>query len=323
MNNAVDYIKENVDFEMVLNHYNAKHMQQNASQIRCCCPIHNGHNQTAFVYNIHRKLWFCHTGCKTGGDVFDFVMKMESVEFAQSVNKIASIFNIDISAMEVKARAESTMKDIKNWLNAMRRMLEVEELHEYDIKQLGELYTINSYRNYTQETLEHFNVSYSQIYSRIVIPIMFKQMLIGVTMRRTKQEEAKWKHYPKHIQTSNILFNYDNIDTSKPLILVEGAFDVFNLWQYGFTNVVAIMGSHMSKQQEALILKASYNLLLAFDMDKAGKACTNNVIERLQNKCQIRIANIPNTKDIGELTQDETNNAINNYLTLRKWRALC
>jgi DNA primase len=57
------------------------------------------------------------------------------------------------------------------------------------------------------------------------------------------------------------------------LIVVEGFFDAMRVWQAGFPNVVALMGSSLSEEQEGLLVDAvgpHGKIALMFDEDEAG-----------------------------------------------------
>ena len=54
---AVSVIKQNIDVEKILRHYNVD-FKYFGDYIRCACPIHNGDNPTAFVIN-EDFLWSC------------------------------------------------------------------------------------------------------------------------------------------------------------------------------------------------------------------------------------------------------------------------
>lgn len=65
-----------------------------------CCPErpgspHSGSRGSApgadFAINRETSLWHCHA-CGTGGDEFDFVMKMEGCEFARALELLASVY---------------------------------------------------------------------------------------------------------------------------------------------------------------------------------------------------------------------------------------
>lgn len=71
------------------------------------------------------------------------------------------------------------------------------------------------------------------------------------------EEESKYI-FPPNFKKSCVIFNLNRVrdnDKERESILVEGFFDVFNLWQVGFKNVVALMGTTLTKKQEELILR--------------------------------------------------------------------
>ena len=75
------------------------------------------------------------------------------------------------------------------------------------------------------------------------------------------------------------------------MILVEGFFDCFKLWQAGFANVAALMGSSMSPEQEELIVKSvvqNGRVVLMFDGDEAGQNCTEQVVSGLVNRVFVK-----------------------------------
>lgn len=320
MNNAVEYLKANADVYMLLQYYNTQSISRSGRDIRCCCPIHRGNNSTAFVFNTSRNLWFCHTGCQEGGDIYDLVMKMESVSFEESVQRVATILNIDISEMEITLRADSLVRETKQWIETMKMLFCKEKVKSFDISILGKLYTLNSYRHFDKETLGYFDIKYCELNKRIVVPIYANDILIGVTMRRTTNHPAKWLHQPSGLVTGNHLYNLNNIKKGEEIILVEGVWDALSYWQTGYENVVASFGCHLSEEQERLILRNTYDLIVSYDSDIAGICGTNNIIERMKHKINIKIASIPQGKDAGELNNKEIINAIQNSKSIKEWR---
>ena len=81
----------------------------------------------------------------------------------------------------------------------------------------------------------------------------------------------------------SLLYNYDNARKSildkDEIIIVEGFMDVIRLYTIGIENVVASMGTAITKEQVKLLKKLSSNIILMFDGDKAGKKATNSFIE--------------------------------------------
>lgn len=102
---------------------------------------------------------------------------------------------------------------------------------------------------------------------------------------------------PEHVQKSGVLFGSHMINGSASTVVAEGPLDCIWLWQCGF-NAVALLGSHLSNQQRAM-LEDYQELYLCFDNDAAGQQATETVASRVRT--HIRICHIPKRyKDIQE-----------------------
>lgn len=94
----------------------------------------------------------------------------------------------------------------------------------------------------------------------------------------------------------------------KGLILVEGFFGCMKVWQAGFKNVVALMGSSLSEEQENLIVDAvgsQGKVVLLFDGDKAGQECKDAVLTRLVTQVYVKVVNLPEGKQPDNLSNEE------------------
>ncbi|MDD3414850.1 MAG: CHC2 zinc finger domain-containing protein [Lachnospiraceae bacterium] len=331
MQNAVDFILQNVKFNDLLDYYNINY-NMHGDMIRACCPIHNGTNPTAFVADINKGLYYCHTGCKQGGNIIGFVEKIENIKFRNAIDKISEIMNIDISNMEI-LNTQKSVDDTKKWIDMMKTKVYKKESEEFDISLFGNLYQINSYRNYSKQTLDKFGVKYCEhatfktngkeifVDNRIIVPIYYNDLLVGATMRSTKKSQIKWLHQPNGIITGNYLYNIDNMQNTliDGIMLVEGCGDVWNAWQCGYDNAVSSFGSNLTTTQENILTTKTYYVILAYDCDYAGIYANIKAYKMLKDKMKINVANIPLFKDIGCLTQKEFNDVIGNLLSFNEW----
>ena len=96
------------------------------------------------------------------------------------------------------------------------------------------------------------------------------------------------------------------------LIVVEGFFDCMRLHQAGIPNVVALMGSSMSDEQEALIVETvgpEGKVALMFDEDEAGWKGREDAFSRLSSRVYVKMIGLgeegrqPDSLDNEELTQ--------------------
>ncbi len=274
---------------------------------RCKCPLHGGDNPTAFFWSYQNGLWYCFTGCHTGGDVFDFIRLSNGIpedQFPTIIETTASILGINIEGLEIRERTREAVMSVQEWINYIQsRNNQPEANRSYDLHQLGELYKMNSYRNFTPETISYFGGCYSQTHNRIVTPIYNESgQTIGASLRRLNHtDSAKWLHVPKTIRTGDVLYNLNNCLDESKVYLVEGAFDVWNLYQIGVKNVVAVMGSSISTNQEKLLLKYFIDVCLLFDNDKAGLLATKKSIDKLKYKTNLTYLDLGEYPDPGEI----------------------
>ena len=157
-------------------------------------------------------------------------------------------------------------------------------------------------RGLTPETIATFGVGYHAgrgiMTGRVVIPIHNKAgELVAYAGRWPAPEgwpegEDKYK-LPSGFRKSLVVFNLHRAweYASDGLIVVEGFFDTMDFWQRGRKNVVALMGSTMSPEQEQLIVKTvgpRGRILLAFDPDDAGRKGMQDVAARLVAQVFVR-----------------------------------
>ena len=302
------------------------------------CPIHDGDNQTAFNINVdecndeHYGKWFCNTkNChcqKPGKDIISLIWMLlekkhcKSIPFPEVV-KFCQKFCSDVAIDESNIQAQ------KN--DAMDKLLRLESRKKTKVND-GKVNrdTVRKYlkfpaqfyidRGFSKDALDFFDVGLcdnpkSQMYNRIVFPVYDEndQFMIGCTGRTIINDSRKWINQ-KGFNKSNFLYNYgkaiEHIHRASTIILVEGQGDVIRLWESGIQNVVGIFGSKVSDSQEFLIQKTGVsNIVIMTDNDDAGKACSNDLQERLQYLFNIHTVNIPK-KDIGDMTVDEINSLI-------------
>ncbi len=67
---------------------------------------------------------------------------------------------------------------------------------------------------------------------------------------------------------------YDAIRTANRVVIVEGYMDVIAAHQFGFTNVVACMGTALTTEQLHQLQRYTSNFVLALDADAAGQQAT-------------------------------------------------
>lgn len=85
------------------------------------------------------------------------------------------------------------------------------------------------------------------------------------------------------------------------IIIVEGYMDVISLYQYGIKNVVASLGTALTKQQARLLNRYADEVVIAYDGDEAGQKATLRALDILSSVgCRVKVMQLPNGLDPDE-----------------------
>ena len=306
-------LKKRIGFAQVLEHYGLK-MKGSGEQLRGACPLpkHQGGNPTSFSVNLETA-WFKCFACKQKGtSIIDFVIAMESCTVVQAGRLLEKWFaGISAPPKSAKGRQElvptfSKKKD-GDLIGSKSVCGGVNPLLPFALKNLdcGHPYLLS---RVAPATVEAFGLGFftgkGSIAGRVVIPIHnAKGELVAYAGRAVdramEEREGKYK-FPKDFRKGLELFNLHRVAKAlhrgEGLILVEGFFAVFRLYELGYKNVVALMGSSLSDEQLDLlksVLGSRSRVVLLFDSDEAGVACTKDVLARLGMWCFVRAVGLP------------------------------
>ena len=148
---------------------------------------------------------------------------------------------------------------------------------------------------------------------RLMFPIIdTKGSVIGFGGRLLEyQKRADGYTPPKYLNTSDTpvfkkskgLYSLQNAKKSgeKSVILCEGYMDVVSLWQGGFHNTVATLGTAMGEEQALLLSRGFDEILVSYDNDEAGQRAA----ARAENICgsvgiKLKVLQMAGAKDPDE-----------------------
>jgi DNA primase len=304
--NWVDFraVKAAVNFEMVLAHYSINGLRKNRDERRGRCPIHKGDGERAFQINVSKNVFQCFS-CKARGNVLDFVAAMEGCSIRDAALKLNGWFLTgergEIASTPAEAEKEPHKPIPQGTINPpLSFELRVDHSHDYGLR-----------RGLTVETLEYFGaglcLSKGMFADRFVIPLHNEVgELVGYAGRALSEVQPKYL-FPsrdKGFYKSHLLFNLHRIvPGTEQIILVEGFFATMYLWQIGIVSI-GLLGSSLSKEQEAMLVDRFKRVLLLFDGDDAGRTATDDCLLRLGRKLWVKVIGLPDGKQPDDLPAD-------------------
>ena len=101
-------VKATVRMEQVLEHYGiTDRFKRSGDSLSGPCPIHKGSNPTQFRVSLSKNVWNCFSECKHGGNVLDFIARMENVTIHAAALKAIEWFDLDPQAMSAESGEET------------------------------------------------------------------------------------------------------------------------------------------------------------------------------------------------------------------------
>jgi len=300
-------VKAAITMEQVLEHYCLlDRFKRSGDSLSGPCPIHKGTNPTQFRVSVSKNIWNCFSDCKHGGNVLDFIVRMENVSIHAAALKAIEWFGVDAQTMAADSEktkegaSEPPKKTTAQPLTPLAKpevpTSDKDALNKplkFRLDKLERRHPYLSERGLTQETVVDFGVGYcakGMMADRIAIPIHNSEGLIVAYAGRYPGEPLgdtpKYK-LPPGFRKSLELFNIDRAikePADTPLVIVEGFFDCMKLHQHGCRKVVALMGSTMSAAQEELLRSRTdtwSQVIVMLDEDEAGRAGREDVVIRL------------------------------------------
>lgn len=282
------------------------------------CPFHADHSPSMSV-SEEKQIYKCFS-CGAAGNVFTFIQNYENVSFGEAIEIVAKTAGITLSTSIKSIKSDKNTKyyeimDIANkyFVNNLKteygvaattylqnRGLDKETIKEFGIglalNQKDTLYKILQSKKIDDKDIELvglLNANKSDTFiNRIIFPLQdHNGHIIGFSGRIYTDVDG-----PKYLNTKEtiifkkgqMLFNYHRaknaIKIEKNVIIVEGYMDAIRLYSNGIKNVIAIMGTSLTKDQINLIRKLHAKVILCLDNDSAGQKATYEVGKLLKEE---------------------------------------
>lgn len=285
------------------------------------CPFHKEKTASFSVAPI-KQIFYCF-GCGKGGNVIQFIMQVENLEYIESIRFLADRARIQLpegvnGEDKEKARIKQEVLKINteaarffnNELNSNRyekanSYMTERRLSENTIRRFGIGYCGDDW----DSLLNHLKKSgfdedsilksglilankkggyYDRFRNRIIFPIFdIRGNIIGFGGRVIDNSMPKYINSPEtcvYNKGKNLYaLNFAKNSTEKRVLIVEGYMDVISLHQSGIINTVASLGTALTESQGRLIKKYAEEIIISYDSDTAGQAATIRGLDLLND----------------------------------------
>lgn len=316
-NNSINKIKNEVNIVDICRNYGIK-----VEKGKALCPFHDEKTPSMSVNYKNTNRYHCF-GCGESGDVINFVMKMENLDFLSATEKIANDFGI---FLEYENLTEEQIKNIEIERKIYKRYEELQEfyteslfseegrqaleylrsrgLSENIIKEYGVGYApkyikekINEiFKGINKENLVEYKiikewkkedgevVYFPLLQNRITFPLTKNNEIIGFQGRAIDLDEKI-----RYLTATKELFiwNIDVIKKNKEINLTEGIIDALTLIQADKENTIALLGTQAITKNTEKIFKNTEKINFWLDDDNAGKEAEEKYSKIFGNKTTI------------------------------------
>ena len=307
-NEEIDKIRKSANIIDVISSYIP--LTQKGKNYFGVCPFHEDHSPSMSV-SLEKQIYKCFS-CGASGNVFTFVSEYENVNFLEAVKIVADKCGLPFHGAITKAKPKVnqeeyeimniTQKFYQNNLNSKeglraKEYLKMRSLGEDVIKDfdlglalsgntLNKLLISKKYSIDAIKSLGLVNENSGQLNDvfqrRIMFPIHdIYGNVVGFTGRIYENSgQAKYINSKESsiFKKGQILFNYHRakkeIKKLKEVIIVEGNMDAIRMYSSGIKNVVALMGTSLTKEQVEILKGLRAQIILMLDNDDAGESAT-------------------------------------------------
>lgn len=315
---VIEDIRRRNDIESVISSYVT--LKRAGSNLKGLCPFHSEKTPSFTVYSGTQS-FYCY-GCGAGGDVVNFMMRMENLDYVSALETLAKRAGM--------ALPEFDQTGYKNDTVSRSRVLQMNlEAAKYYRKMLFDERIGAPGRQYFAErglstaAIKRFGLGYSPASGSSMLKHLsslgFSKDEIKTAYFAGKNDRGYYDYFrgrvmfpiidvsgnviafggrvlddskPKYLNTSDtpafkksrnmFALNYAKSSDAGYLILCEGYMDVISLHDAGFGMAVATLGTAITSEQARMMKKYTDRVIISYDSDEAGQKAAKRAIPLLE-----------------------------------------
>jgi DNA primase len=320
----IEEIKRQTDIVDVVGKY--VQLRKMGKNFRGLCPFHTEKNPSFYV-NPEKGIYYCF-GCKKGGNAINFLMEYEKLDFPDAIKRLAKDLGIEIDTtrgLRYKELYEANELACQFYAQCMVK----------EVGRRGQEYLVR--RNICLDKLKDFRLGYAPasgglvqfmrqkgvnfarmqqaglvtsnrelFRDRLIFPIFsLSGRVIGFGGRGIDDNiHPKYLNSPetpifkKGEGLYGLYQSKEHVRAKGDVLLVEGYFDLLNVYQHGFDNMCAPLGTSLTEHQALLLSRFARRVTILFDGDLSGmKAALRAIGLLIDAGVDVYVALLPENSD--------------------------
>ena len=265
------------------------------------CTRHIDKTASLFITPT-KQLFYCHS-CHVGGNIINWMMEFEGLNFNDSVDKVANMVGKDIKKLKT-CEALVYYKKIFRCLDCNdnkkitieREILPLDSINQFSdgipLEWIDEGISDNAIRKYEIRIDEKSN--------RIVYPVYDNNLNLSGFKGRTRFKNYKEMRLQKYMNYTKIgttdFFmgmkqNRESIIRNGKVIIFEGLKSVMKADDYGYDYCLAAETSCLNEEQVKILIQLGVkDVFIGFDSDvEFSDIKANKNIKKLKRFCNVRV----------------------------------
>lgn len=240
----------------------------NEKEQSCSCPWHRD-KTPSFIWNDKTNCFHCFS-CGRNYGIIDLYLD-QGLTYLEAVQKLFKEVNIEYNFAQKGLTNHPSYKYPRHVKNDRTKVEQYLSLRKISTKTMD-------YADVQSD--EHGNIVFHCYDANDVL--MTVKYRLGRKFNKQTDQAKNW--HQQNADKSDILFNMNRVDPSKPLVITEGEIDTLSVLEAGYPNVVSIIGGcHNMKWIEYNWdwLEQFNKIIVWFDDDEPGIKARTEVCHRL------------------------------------------
>ena len=316
-------------------------------EFKALCPFHN-EKTPSFTVSTDKQFYHCF-GCGAHGTAVGFVMEHDGLEFPAAIEELAGFAGLEVpreaggTPVKRHDRVYEALSAAQQWF---RRQLGASEPARQYLKQRGfDKSTVDEFgigyapdswqgmsdhlrgQGFSDTAMEQAGLIYlkdgratDRFRGRVMFPIHDRRgRVIAFGGRVIGQGEPKYMNSPETpvFHKGRELYRLYNVRRGglpDRILVVEGYMDAAALYQFGFTDAVATLGTAVTSDHLDALFKASPLVVFCFDGDQAGRKAAWKGMETalglMKDNRELRFLFLPEGEDPDSLVRGQGADAL-------------